>query len=452
MGDKLVINVSKDKMSASMIFVTPEPEEDEISVGEVLALIKKANVVYGVNEEYIKTIYEHRDYEREYKIAEGKPPVNGKDGVVTMKFDFSKKAPKIDDSGRVDYLNVDKYISVKKDEVLAEYTVPTQGISGVNVCGDIIKAKNGKQAHMPIGKNVMVVEENHTIVSKIDGLLELISGRLYVEPLLYINSDVDLSTGNIDFIGNIQVRGSVRNGMSVKAQGNVSVDGMVESANVEAGGDILLNGGIKGMGKANVKAGRNVTARYIESANVYAKGTITATAVLQSNLEAEDGVDIIGSRGSIIGGTVRARNFVKCKNIGSANYIATNVMVGLPPELRKEKTQLEADLKKLKAEIVELEKVSNIPTEGLSAQQVAIKERLLQQKEAKSKQFLKDSVRLNELEASMQSNTRSYISVEDTTFTGAVISINNAILNVRSEYKFTTFRETDGEITANQHS
>lgn len=453
MDETIHISVTKDKMEAYMVFSAPDLDGDEMPIERVLAMIENARIVFGVNEDYIRTLYAHREYEREYKIAEGKPPVDGADGRVEFSYDFDKiNAPKIDVYGNVDYFNTDRYISVKQGDVLAEYIPAKQGVSGMDVHGAVVKAKNGKPARIPIGKNVKVAENTNNIVAKIDGLLELIDGRLYVEPVLYISGDVDLSTGNIDFIGNVQIRGGVRSGMVVKAQGNVDVNGMVESATIISNGDITLNGGIKGNGKAEVRAKGNISARYIESATIHSEGVVKSTSILQSNIYASDGVEVIGSRGYIIGGDVHAGNYVDCKCIGSSNNPPTHVTVGMPPELKKEMSELEAEVKVYVKEIKELDKAASIPDAGLTPQQKLIKERLVAERREKSYYMIKKKARIQEIQESMEVNKRSYISVQDTVFVGAVIAVNHATLNVRSDYKFTTFRERDGEVVATQHA
>lgn len=453
MDELIHISVSKDKMEAYIRFSAPDEDGEAIPIERVLSQISNAKIVYGVNEDYIKMMFQHREYEREYKIAEGKEPIDGVDGSIEFKYDFEKVTkPKIDEHGNVDYLNVDRFISVKKDEVLAVYTPPTQGISGVNVFGAVIKSKVGKPARMPVGKNVMICEDKVTIVSKVDGLLEFIDGRMSVNPMLYINGDVDLSTGNIDFVGSVQIHGGVRSGMTVVAKGNVEVNGLVESATIIADGDIILNGGIKGMGKAELNAGGRVSARYIESAKIISKQTVTASSILQSDIESQDGVEVIGSRANIIGGNVKARNYVKCKSIGSSNYTPTTITVGVPPELKREMMSLEKEIQKLKADVANLDKVAAIADTGLSEQQLAIKRRLTEEKNEKYRHLLTATTRHNEIASSIEMNTRSYVSVEDTAYVGTLISINNAVLNIKSDYKFTTFREVEGEIAPMQHS
>ena len=59
----------------------------------------------------------------------------------------------------------------------------------------------GKPAIMPKGKNVEISEDKMYMISTIDGCVEYVDGKVNVFPLLEIKNDVDVSTGNIHFVG-----------------------------------------------------------------------------------------------------------------------------------------------------------------------------------------------------------------------------------------------------------
>ena len=54
-------------------------------------------------------------------------------------------------------------------------------------------------------------------------------------PVLEISGDVGPATGNINFVGSM-VKGNVKSGFVITADGDVEVYGIVEAAKVEAGG------------------------------------------------------------------------------------------------------------------------------------------------------------------------------------------------------------------------
>jgi hypothetical protein len=92
------------------------------------------------------------------------------------------------------------------------------------------------------------------LISDIDGQVQINNGRVDVVSVLNIAGDVGYGTGNIDFTGSVFVEGTVLHGFSVKASENIEIKGALEGANIEAGGDVNLLGGVKGVGKSIIKA------------------------------------------------------------------------------------------------------------------------------------------------------------------------------------------------------
>ena len=92
------------------------------------------------------------------------------------------------------------------------------------------------------------------LIATQDGHLTFAHEAFQVSPLLEIQGDVDYSTGNIDFSGDVHICGDVRENFTVHAQGTVTVDGLVEAATVEAGGDLVIARGVVGDGRALLKS------------------------------------------------------------------------------------------------------------------------------------------------------------------------------------------------------
>ena len=77
--------------------------------------------------------------------------------------------------------------------------------------------------------------------------------KINVFPVYEVNGDVDYNTGNIDFVGTIVIRGNVRSGFKVKADGDIRIIGSVEGAELEAAGSIEISAGIIGQNKGLLK-------------------------------------------------------------------------------------------------------------------------------------------------------------------------------------------------------
>lgn len=89
-------------------------------------------------------------------------------------------------------------------------------------------------------------------MATIDGKIEKNKNRILINPVLEINGDVDVGTGNIDFIGDVIVHGSVRAGARIMSSQSITVDGICEGCVLEAGKDIILRSGMIGRNKARL--------------------------------------------------------------------------------------------------------------------------------------------------------------------------------------------------------
>lgn len=72
----------------------------------------------------------------------------------------------------------------------------------------------------------------------------------------------------------------------MKAAGDIIADGFIESAQLEAGGDIILKEGTNAGGRGLLKAGGNVMGKFFENATIEAAGSVKANYCLNSNIVA----------------------------------------------------------------------------------------------------------------------------------------------------------------------
>lgn len=165
---------------------------------------------------------------------------------------------------------------------------------------------------LPIGKNVEIRDEL-IVVSSVSGQFNYANRKISVLPIIEIKGDVDLSTGNVNFVGGVIVRGSVTEGFSVKAGENVEVHGSV--CGVVEGQNVFIKMGVQGsMHKGRILAEKNVVAKFIENAQVVAgEEVIVSEAILHSKVSAGKRIIVDGKRGMVIGGTITAGEEIRSK-------------------------------------------------------------------------------------------------------------------------------------------
>lgn len=349
------VEISEDEMSAYLIVLDPLPGEI-YSVDYLKQLMEQAGVIYGVKEDVLQNIIANRLYETRLLAAEGTQAVDGIDGAYQYNFQLNPdKKPKIREDGTVDYWSMNLIETVVAGQVIAIYQPARQGTEGMTVTGKEILPKLGKELAPLKGKGFDRADDNLTYVASTDGKIEMVNGRISINNFHEIFANIDMLFGNIDFAGDVVIHGNVCAGMSVRAGGTLTVDGVVEGANIWSGKDIVLRGGVLGDGKAEVYARGDICARFFEYAKVEALGTIEADAFLQCEVECKKSIQLKGKKGVIIGGRVHAVQGIEVNEIGNESEIASTVEVGVNQEVYQEMNEIRQNLLELRESVRKLE-------------------------------------------------------------------------------------------------
>lgn len=359
LDEQCIVRMALSGLTAWLFLLPPSGQGRCLTQEDGLAAISGAKITVGLDEEAIAAAFgETRPYFQLCPVAWGAPATEGKDGEVVDHFKrkFVREV-EANEGDQVDYRALSHVQAVEKDAVICEFLPPVEGAPGIQVDGFPILPKPVKPAVPPVGLNTALSEDKTQLLAMKDGLLEFSANCFQVKELLNIQSDVDYSTGNIDFKGDVYVHGNVREQFSVRATGSVQVDGTVEAATIEAGGDVLISVGVSGNGQAVIR-GKLVRARYLESCTVYAQ-QVESDYIMASRVFSEDSVCASGGHGAIISGQVVAANMVKATTIGSASGRYTEVSLGGQPKLREELYQNKDAILALKNEQMELEKKAN---------------------------------------------------------------------------------------------
>jgi len=449
---KIEIELSKNEMTANLCLIPPKGGK-MITFERIIEELRAKGIVYGINEDKIIEMLNKRIFNIPVEIAKGLPPKDGEDGKIKYFFDIKKDLkPKILEDGSVDHFNLGLVFNVAKGQQLAEVIPPTKGVPGMTVTGKILKGKDGKEKRIRVGKNVVVSEDGLKAFAGIDGQPILYNNKLGVSPVLEIKSDVGPATGNIDFLGSVIVLGNVKSGFAIKASNDVEIYGIVEAAQIQADGNIMIRRGVQGRGKGTLKAGQDVTARYIENAIVEAGNSIiVAEAAMHSNLFAGKDIRIEGKKGLIVGGTAKAGEKLIAKTIGSPMSTHTEIEVGINPKLKidyqnicNQLATLELDLNKMDQTLNVLQRLKE--KNMLTYEKEVLLNKLIITKESLIKQQLELKTEKQRLDLLMSYSSKAKISASNVCYSGVNIIIGNASLKVRDRIEHVTFYNYEGQI------
>lgn len=457
------VEISQDRMLGVISFTEPENGGKTLTFEQVSSKMKDVGVVSGINKELIEELINNKQYNHKYLVARGKPPVHGEDGALELYFNTNEEEiaslkPKENEDGSVDFKNLDLIQTIQKDQLLAKITPPTLGEPGENVLGKAIRPTKGKVIRLPKGKNIYTSEDGLSLYASIEGQLIYELGRINISETYVVEGDAGIATGDIDFMGNVIVRGNVESGFTIKAGGNIEVQGFVEEATIIAGNDILLRHGIQGKDRGKLVAGGNIVAKFIQNSKVETRGSLYTEAIMHSHVEAGDSVIVEISKGLIVGGTVQATNQISAKIIGSPMSTATTVKISMALSMQHRYNEVQADLTKMRQQLEQVEKNISFIHDKLAKGEPIPKARLERVKPmiALQKQLSTETDNLQKEYISLSAMLKDYkagaIRVSDVMYPGCKVVMGTLVKHIREDLKYTRFYILDGDIKVDTFS
>lgn len=449
------VYLDKDKMKAYLEITPPLGEGIPCSLEKARAALNEAKVVFGIDESQIQEALLEKNWEQKILVAQGVPAIDGKDAIISLKYFASDKkmAPQQDEKGNVNYREMGLIYNVKKGEELAERTPPLPGIKGMDVQGRELLPRIGKDLPLPRGKNTVCNEDNTKLYSIIGGHVTMVDRKLTVQAVFELNGDVDYSSGNIDFVGNVIIRGSITSGFTVHAAGDIEISGYIESAEVIAGGNIQVKGGIKSSYKGIVKAGETISARFVENSKLEAgKDILVREAIMQSFVRAGGNVIVNDRKATIVGGVIQASHTVESKIIGSQLATQTIIEVGVNPYHREEYQSLVKVRNEMKKHLDNLSNNLQVfQRAGVNPQEMPEKKRLaliamLDEFKKVRQEHAEREVRIKLLEEEFQRISSARVRVLEVAYPGVKISIGSSFYAINDTTKYAQFVLEDGEV------
>lgn len=360
---RVEVIISSDEMEAriKLNITAKEFVENKISIfSEIVESINKSGINEGLDDIFQKPI----TVQKEIIVSKGIKPKNGKDAVIRY-YEIQEKKPVVKEDGTVDHYDLNLIDNVRKGDWLGEKIPPTEGKPGRTVVGRILPPRRGIDLKLRYDrKTVEETEEDGKIILRaaIDGAVKFEGDKIRVDNHLIIPEDVGYETGNITFDGYVTVKGTVKDGFSVIAKNDISIQGNmglgVVDTLISKEGSIYIKGGIFGKGVSVIEAKKSVFVKYCNECKITAGEDINVGFyALSSNLRAKK-IIMDPVHGKIIGGSVNAEIQVITGVIGNKAEKKTYINVsGFDREaIKNEFEQLLEKYKVLLADINQIKR------------------------------------------------------------------------------------------------
>lgn len=355
----VIISVDEMEARIKLNITAKEFSENKISISsEIISALNKAGVSEGLDDLFQKPI----TVQKEIPVAKGIKPKDGKDAVIRY-YEIQEKKPIVKEDGTVNHYELNLIDNVKRGDWLGEKTPPTEGKPGKTVTGKILPARRGIDFHLKYDrKTVEEVDENGKTILRatIDGAVKFEGDKIKIDNHLIIPGDVGYETGNISFDGYVTVKGTVKDGFSVVAKNDISIQGNlglgVIDKLISKEGSIYIKGGVFGKNTSVIEAKRSVFVKYCNECKIKAGEDINVGFyALDCELKAKK-VIMDPVHGKVIGGVINAEVQVIAGVIGNKAEKKTYINVSGFDRVAI-KNEFEQLLEKYKVMLTEVNKV-----------------------------------------------------------------------------------------------
>lgn len=320
--------------------------------------LEQRGIVYGIRHDAIDDLIDKRRMNEKVLIAEGIPASKGQDGWFEffVRLDLPRIPAPLPDGG-VDYVNIEAFEMVDEGEKIAVYHPAQKGFIGTNIYGESIHAENGADKKPLRGVGFTIAPDGVTYISRMNGKFEFIGGRILITNMLVVREDVTAVTGRLEVDGSVHVIGSIYSGGYIKATGDIIIEHNVETAQLIAGGNIMIKKGSCSKNDCFIEAGGEVSGSFFEAANIEAGGDVKANYIMNSNINTRGRVIVSGNKASLLGGKICAIKGVDTYNLGNRLHLKTVLDIGRNELYAKVQAKYAADREQLLEELDALEKM-----------------------------------------------------------------------------------------------
>jgi uncharacterized protein (DUF342 family) len=362
--------ISPDRTTAYFLNLPQTGAPKFPSVLEMQDLLDEMDITHGYVAERWAEILEEleagkRKDEYVIVIAQGTAPTGGRDAEFEWAVQIDSNKPgKILDDGSIDFRDRNLTTVAKEGDLLGKLVPPKLGTPGKDIFGTDLQP--------PAPLNIEVVTDSRIYAEpEEDGSmaffceigggisseseLKTVKGRLHkrinigVYPISNIEGDVDYSTGNIDFNGDVVIGGSVQSQFSVKATGTITIAGYVEAgAYITAGKDILIQRGVVGA-STELVAGGSIMAKFLQEATVRAGADVKVGSYIFNASVRAGGMVLVPGMGegksrALVGGLVWGARGITARSIGSPYNASTRLVVGVDPDQVNRADQIRSNM------------------------------------------------------------------------------------------------------------
>jgi len=344
------LSFSLDKGGCELSVSAKRLSEQAPSAGDLKAALKPLKLRAPIPDKRYQQLAEalrNSELVEDMLLARGIAPREGQAGFIVPLVKAYEGILTRNAAEYADFRFTKHFDNIKPGIVVARVYPPKKGGAGFDVFGKRIAAADSPEAAFQIDNSIRTEErEGYTaLIAEKAGYLEVLNSRYSIKDILVLD-EINLRTGDIDFVGAVHVKGDVLSGASLRAKKDIEVGGTFEGVRLESTeGGVSIQGGVRGpetrtisaasLGSAivaslgesrscTVIAEKSVNATFVQRAHVYSKESIQIKSESRHAELSSDG-PLVAEDAVVVGGVVRTCSGGTIKSVGSKSGTKTTL-------------------------------------------------------------------------------------------------------------------------------
>ncbi len=327
--EDIVIEVTNNKLCATM---TISREGGVIEQDEIISLINQT----GISNGFISSIDQEGEKEvnRPFKIAEVKP-VN-----TEINFDLYYKTDELYyPKTPLNEANIFRLVYVQKGSAIGKLSFDEDMLSRKDIYGNYLLTSEGRNNIIEKfkGDNLDFDFNNNEYIAKINGYLSLDGqGKYSITNHLYINHDINRDYGNIYILGNLTIQGHVKSVRHIRVLGELTIEGNVSQSNIYAEQAIEIKGKLESCNSGGVSCPKSIICSEIKNSKVFAGEDLTVKGnIYNSRLVGEASIQVDDSA-EVIASDLQSSRYIKVGNVRNDGDSISDLEISVSPYTKEQ--------------------------------------------------------------------------------------------------------------------
>ncbi|MCK5070860.1 MAG: DUF342 domain-containing protein, partial [Desulfocapsa sp.] len=330
-----LLSVSDDSMSATICLYPPLSKGHELNLELLQDILISNNLRHGISTEALERLLQSCKKERilikNEVFAEGLLPEKGIDSFLKFDIEVGPLPGTVLEGDRIDFRERKMFVGVAKGQKIATRIPPTDGIPGIDVCGENIAQIPGRIIPVAVSDDAEFDEESGIVRASHSGILSLVNeNSIKVCAKQVIPGNVDYNTGNIESHDAVEINGTILPGFKVKTRGDILLKGNVRAAIIKCKGNLVVKGGILGK-KCRVKVSGDADINFMEQGRLRVKGKVIIRKQAYYARIMADGQINCKENGQIMSGFLMSASSLNLGNVGTAKSPSALLAAGISP-------------------------------------------------------------------------------------------------------------------------